>query len=158
MKKTTTPSETTEVAVNPRNEAIQRAYFALLSEVKSLIKFYPTDYLRTFFEIDYSSIALDCKHGFYSPMLHLRLEEHQEQLTICFAKNFTVKQQVGNYLDSLLTRSVYKHTAESNTEMNIEDALNVCVYNVDDYRQAKHLMDRGFKDCQKVTVELAEAA
>lgn len=153
MKATTQTTPTKEVALEAKNQAVTASYFAIITDVKDFIKRYPTDYLRTLIEIDYNSIGLSTKHGFYSPLIHLQLEEHEGQNFISFARNFNFKQQIGNHLDSLLTRCVYKHTAEAYTSIFIEDALNVTLYNVDDFRQAMLLLDKGFKDCKKITIE-----
>jgi len=154
MKQQNQVTPKAEETLTAKNECVKTAYFTTISEVKELIKLYPTDYLRTYIEVDYSSIGINTKHGFYSPLVHLQLEETEGQFIITFARNILLKQQVGNYLDSLLTRCVYKNTAEANTAVHIEDALSINLYKVDDFRHAKQLLDRGFKDCKKATVEV----
>lgn len=153
MKTTTVTQPTHEEALKAKNEAVKKAYFATLAEIKELIKLYPTEYLRTYLEVDYSNIGFSNNHGFYSPLLHLRFEEQMGECTIYFAKNYNVKHQVGFYLDTVLTRCIYKHTSALNTEINIEDTLNVSIFRPDDYREAKLLLDKEFKGCKKVTVE-----
>lgn len=153
MKTTTVTTPTPEEALKAKNEAVKKAFFAMLAEIKELIKLYPNDYLRTYLEIDYSSTGYSNNHGFYSPLLHLRFEGHTGECTIYYAKNFNFKQQVGFYLDTVITRCIYKHTSALSTEINIEDSLNVCIFRPDDYKEAKELLDKGFKGCQKVTVE-----
>ena len=154
MKQTTQANAQQESALKGRNAIIQEAYFKIINHVKEVLPLYPTDYFRTYMEVDYSSIGLNCKHGLYSPIAHLQLEDSDQGLTICFASNLATKHQLGNHLSNLLTRIVYKHTAEGNTTELIEDCLSVNNYNVDDFRQAKSLLDRGFKDAKKTTVEL----
>lgn len=153
MKQTTQANAQQESALKGRNAIIQEAYFKIINNVKEVLPLYPTDYFRTYMEVDYSSIGLNCKHGLYSPIAHLQLEDSEQGLTICFSSNLAAKHQLGNYLSNLITRLVYKHTGEGTTE-SIEDCLNVNNYNVDDYRQAKSLLDRGFKDAKKTTVEI----
>jgi hypothetical protein len=157
MKQTTPNSTEQKDALKGRNEAnnevIRAAYFNMIKDIKEALPQYPSEYFRTMLEVDYSSIGFNCKHGFYSPLLHLQLEESEQGLTICFASNLTAKHQLGNHLSNLLTRLVYKHTGEGSTSEFIEDCLSVNNYNVDDFRQAKSLLDRGFKDGKKTTVE-----
>jgi hypothetical protein len=152
MKTATPNTPTAEDALKAKNEAVKTAFFAMLLEIKQLIKLFPSDYLRTFLEVDYSATGFSNNYGFYSPLVHLRFEGHTGECTIYFAKNFSFKNQVGYYLDSVLTRCVFKHTSALNTEINIEDALNVGTFKVEDYREAKALLDKGFKGCQKATV------
>jgi hypothetical protein len=154
MKATTQPLPTKEDALKAKNDVVKNVYFAILLELKELIKFLPTEYLRTYIEVDYSSIGLDSKHGFYSPLSHLQLEEKEGLYIISFARNYFFKQQLGNYLDSLMTRCVYKHTSQETTDIPIEDSLEIKIYNKDDFRNAKSLLDKGFKDGKKTTVEL----
>jgi hypothetical protein len=136
-----------------KNEAVKSAYFNILSEVKSLIKHYPSDYFRTYLEVDYSEMGFTNQHGFYSPLIHLRFEESNGKCSIYFAKNFNVKQQIGYYLDTLLSRCVYNMTASTATPINIEDCLNVSLFRIETFHDAKLLLDQEFKGCVKVTVE-----
>jgi hypothetical protein len=152
MSKTTTTSATKEDALKAKNLAVQAAYETILKEVKAALTQYPTDYHRTFIEVDYSTLGLSCRHGLYSPLIHLQLEEVDGQLLIMFSRNMVIKQQIGYTLDGLLNRIVYKNTAESFTLVFIEDAVSMEAYNVDDYRQANGLILKGFKGGSKVTV------
>ena len=152
MKSNTVTKPTAEELLKAKNEAVKHAFFAILTEVKELIKLYQSEYLRTYLEVDYSATGFSNNYGFYSPMLHLRFEGHTGECTIYFAKSFGFKQQVGYALDSLLTRCVFKHTSSANTEIDIEDTLNVSNFKVEDYREAKALLDKGFQGCTKVTV------
>lgn len=154
MKPTTQAKADQESALKGRNAIIQEAYFKIINNVKEVLPLYPTDYFRTYMEVDYSSIGLNCKHDLYSPIAHLQLEDSEEGLIISFASNLAAKHQLGNQLSNLLTRIVYKHTGDSSNPEPIEDCLSVGNYNVDDFRQAKSLLDRGFKDAKKTTVEL----
>jgi hypothetical protein len=156
MKKLTMPAPSQENVLKSKNECVKTAYFAILSEIKSLITIYPSEYLRTFIEVDYSGIGFSNQHGFYSPLLHLRFEENKGECTIYFARNYNLKDKIGYYLDNLLTRCVYAKTAKGNYEIDIEDTLNVSYYRIDDYREAKNLLDSEFKGCKKVTVEFAK--
>jgi hypothetical protein len=153
MKQTTPSSDKPNDGLKALNDAITAAYQNIVSDVKAALPQYPTEYLRTFIEVDYSTIGLNCKHGLFSPMLHLQLEEKDGQLTISFAHNLIFKQQLGNRLDNLLTRLIFEHTNESNTSIPIEEYLNVSPYNMDNFRQAKSLLDRGFKGGCKTTIE-----
>jgi hypothetical protein len=144
---------TFEEILKAKNDFVKAAYFAILTEVKELIRLYPTEYLRTFLEVDYAQIGYSNQHGFYSPMLHLRFEEQKGECSIYFARNFNIKQQVGYLLDSLLTRCVFKHTDATAEGINIEDCLNISLLKLDDYFEAKSLLDKGFKGATKVTVE-----
>ena len=62
MKTTTEPAADTVLAV--KNEAVQKAYKAIIAEVKQLIPQFGTVYLRTFIEVDYTGIGINCLHGF----------------------------------------------------------------------------------------------
>jgi hypothetical protein len=152
MSKTTQPSAEKENPLQAKNEAITTAYQNILNEVKQVLPQYPTEYLRTFVEVDYNSLGIKCKHGFFSPLIHLQLEDNEGSLIIAFSRNLAIKSQVGNHLDGLLSRIVYKHTAEANTAIFIEDSLSADAYKVDDFRQATNLISKGFKDGKKVTV------
>ena len=152
MSKTTTNSASKEDALKARNEVVQAAYFTILKEIKAALAQYPTEYLRTFVEVDYSSLGLRSQHGFFNPLIHLQLEEAEGQLTILFSRNLAIKQQVGNHLDGLLSRIVYNQTAEANSAILIEDCLSAEAYQIDDFRQANNLILKGFKDGKKVTV------
>lgn len=152
MSKTTNTPSTKEPSLEAKNEAVSNAYKAILEEVKKALPAYPTEYLRTYVEVDYSSLGIKCKHGFFSPLIHLQLEDNEGDLQITFARNITIKQQVGNHLDGQLSRIVYKHTAEGSTLIFIEDCLSAEAFNVDDFRQASTLLSKGFKHGQKVTV------
>lgn len=152
MSKTTTNSAIKEDGLKAKNEAVQAAYQTILKEIKEALIQYPTEYHRTFIEVDYSSLGLNCKHGLFSPLIHLQLEEVEGQLFIMFSRNMATKQQIGYQLDGLLNRIVYRNTAESVTTIPIEDAVTLEAYNVDDFRQANSLILKGFKGGSKVTV------
>jgi len=145
--------QTAEAALLAKNEAVMNAYKAITSEVKQLITLFSTDYLRTFIEADYSAIGFTSLYGFYSPLIHLRLEQTDGVNTIYFARNYSFKAQIGHHLDAVLSRCVYKHTSKANTDIDIEDCLDISLYNLEDYKQTKGLMDRGFKGAIKTTVE-----
>lgn len=153
MKQTTATVPNAKDALKGKNEAITAAYFNIIKDIKAALPLYPTEYFRTYMEVDYNSIGLKCQRGFYSPLIHLQLEETEQGLTISFASNLTAKHQLGNHLSNLLTRIVYKHTGEGNTTEFIEDCLSINSYNIDDFRQAKSLLDRGYKDAKKTTIE-----
>ncbi|MDN5285687.1 MAG: hypothetical protein JWR38_1961 [Mucilaginibacter sp.] len=148
--------QTAEAALAVKNEAVTKAYKAIITEVKQLITLFSTDYLRTFIEVDYSSIGFTSIYGFYSPLLHLRLEQTDGVNTIYFARNYSFKAQIGYHLDAVLSRCVYKHTSKTNTGVDIEDSLDISIYNLEDYKQTKGLMDRGFKGAVKTTVEVSK--
>ena len=152
MSKTATYPPQKEDALKAKNEAVKTAYFNILADIKSALPQYPTEYLRTFVEVDYSSLGLRSQHGFFNALIHIQLEEVEGQLTIIFSRNLALKQQVSNHLDGLLSRIVYKHTAEANTEIFIEDMVSCEPFKVDDFRNANNLVLKGFKDGKKVTV------
>lgn len=152
MSKTTTNQGEKEIDLKARNETVRNAYFNILADIKSALPQYPTEYLRTLVEIDYSSLGMKCLHAFFSPLIHIQLEDTEGQLIISFSRNFAIKQQVSNYLDCLLSRIVYKNTAEAATEIFIEDAVSCEPFKVDDFRNANALILKGFKDGKKVTV------
>ena len=152
MSKTTTNSASKEDALKAKNDVVAGAYFTILKEIKAALPQYPTDYLRTFVEVDYNSLGLRCKHAFFNPLIHVQLEEAEGQLTILFSRNLTLKQQVGNHLDGLLSRVVYNNTAQANTSVFIEDCVSAEAYQVDDFRQANNLILKGFQHGKKVTV------
>ena len=152
MSKTTNTSAEPENALEAKNEAVKTAYSNIVIDIKAALPHYPTEYFRTYCEVDYNSLGINCKHGFFSPLIHLQLEDNEGSLQITFSRNLTIKQQVNNQLDNLLSRIVYKHTAEANTAIFIEDSLSYVLFKVDDYRQASNLISKGFKDAHKVTV------
>ena len=139
-------------AVEQKNNAIKTAFFEILKQVKAALTQYPTEYHRTFVEISYESLGINLKHGFYAALIHVQLHEVEGRLKISFSRNLTIKQQVGNYLDGLLSRIVYNNTAEAATEVLIEDSVSCELYNLNDFREANGLISKGFKDGQKVTV------
>lgn len=152
MSKTTSNPANKQDLLKAKNDVVKAAYETILKEVKEALVQYPTDYHRTFVEVDYNSLGLSCKHGFYSPLIHLQLEEVEGQLLIMFSRNMAIKQQIGYRLDGLLNRIVYRNTAESVTTVFIEDAVTLEAYNVDDFRQANNLILKGFKGGSKITV------
>ncbi|MDB5056429.1 MAG: hypothetical protein JWM44_4479 [Bacilli bacterium] len=152
MSKTTTTPANKEDALKGKNLTVQAAYESILKEVKGALPQYPTDYHRTFIEVDYSTLGMSCRHGFFSPLIHLQLEEVDGQLLIRFSRNVVIKQQIGYYFDGLLTRIVYRNTAEAATSVFIEDAVSMEAFNMDDFRQANGLILKGFKGGSKVTV------
>jgi hypothetical protein len=152
MSKTTTNPLTKEELLKAMNEAVTTAYFGILSEIKSVLTQFPTEYLRTYCEVDYNSLGMNCKHGFFSPLIHLQLIDEGGILKITFSRNLSPQQQVGSRLNNLLSRIVYKHTDEESTKVFIEDSLNCVAFSVDDYRQAINLIAKGYKEGQKVTV------
>ena len=154
--KTPTTEPTAEAALAVKNEAVLRAYNAIISEVKQLIPQFGTVYLRTFIEVDYSGIGTNCLYGFYSPLIHLRLDNFDGVATIYFARSYGFKEQIGFHLDAILSRCVYKNTSKVTTEVDIEDVLNISLYKVDDYKQSKGLIDMGFKGAVKYTLEAAK--
>ena len=154
MKTTTEPTADTVLAV--KNEAVQKAYKAIIAEVKQLIPQFGTVYLRTFIEVDYTGIGINCLHGFYSPLIHLRLDNMDGVTTIYFARSYGFKDQIGFHLDAILSRCVYKHTSKANTDVDIEDVLNISLYKIDDYKQAKGLIDMGYKGAVKHILEAAK--
>jgi hypothetical protein len=156
MKTTTTTQPTAEAALAVKNETVIKAYKAIITEVKELIPHFASDYLRTYIEVDYTGMGFNCLFGFYSPLIHLRLEEVDGVNFIYFARSYGFKSQVGYQLDAVLSRCVYKHTSASNTEVNIEDSLDISLYQIEDYKQTKSLMDRGFKGAVKHTLEASK--
>jgi hypothetical protein len=152
MSKTTTNQAPEISALEAKNLAVMAAYQTMLKEIKEALPQYPTEYHRTFIEVDYTSLGMNTKHGFFSPLIHLQLEEVEGQLLIMFSRNMVIKQQIGYRLDGLLNRIVYRNTAESATSTFIEDAVSMEAFNMDDFRQANSLILKGFKGGSKVTV------
>jgi len=152
MAKTTNNPANRETPLEAKNAAIKAAYENILKDIKEALPQFSSEYLRTFVEVDYNSLKIKCKHGFFSPLIHLQLEDIEGSLQITFSRNHTIKQQIGNYLDGLISRIVYKNTAESVTSIPIEDSVSSEIYRVDDFRQANNLILKGFKDGKKVTV------
>lgn len=152
MSKTTNTSTQQENPLEAKNEAVKTAYSNILTDIKAALPQYPTEYFRTYCEVDYNSLGINCKHGFFSPLIHLQLEDNEGSLQITFSRNLTIKQQVSNQLDNLLSRIVYKHTAEAKTAIFIEDSLSYVLFKIDDYRQANNLISKGYKEGHKVTV------
>lgn len=152
MSKTTTNPPKKEDDLKVKNEAVKTAYFNILELIKKALPQYNTEYIRTYIEVDYSTLGISCQHAFFNPLIHIQLEEVEGALIIKFSRNLTLKQQVSNHLDGLLSRIVYNETSEIKTTVFIEDCLIAEAYQIDDFRQANGLLAKGFKDAKKVTV------
>jgi len=149
----TTQTKATETdALKAKNEVVATTYQNIINAIKMALPSYPTEYFRTFVEIDYSSLNINCKHAFFNALIHLQLEEVEGALMILFSRNIVIKQQVGNQLDGVLSRIIYNETAAAKTPISIEDCVSAEVYRVDDFKQASSLLAKGFKGASKVTV------
>jgi hypothetical protein len=118
------------------NEAVEKAYLAIIRDIKQALALFPTEELRTYVERD--SLTND-SHSFYCPMVYISVAEYFGKRLISYAKNMRVKPHIGNHLDTLLIRIIYKHTSLDATKVNIEDRLEEYGYNASKFEDSlKH--------------------
>lgn len=111
-------------SVSNANEAVEKAYHAIIKEVKQHLTLFPTEELRTFVERTGHLNA----YSFYSPMVYISVADYYGKRMISYAKNFKVKPHIGNHLDTLISRTIYKLTSAEITKTNIEDRLEEYTY------------------------------
>ncbi|RVU01275.1 hypothetical protein EOD41_04725 [Mucilaginibacter limnophilus] len=121
-------------SIEDANLAVSSAYEVIIAEVKALLPQFPSEQLRTYVErID------DSTSTFFSPMVLISVGNLIDERIISFAKNPEIKSYVGLYLDTAITRCIYKHTGIQATEINIEDRLEEYTYQYSKFEDAlKH--------------------
>lgn len=139
--------------VQAKNAIVRKAYYAIITEIKQLLKHYPTEQLRTYIEATGYCLIGCGEHSLYSPLLHISLGELNDELIISFAKNLEVKSYVGFRLDNTLIRCIYKYTDAGATDINIEDCVEEYEYGYRNYQLAKQYCDEDTGNYQMVTVE-----
>ncbi len=120
-------------SVKKANEAVEKAYHAIIKEVKQILAACPTEELRTYVE---RTGKTSDSHSFYSPLGYISMAEYYGKRMISFAKNFKVKPHIGNYLDTLITRSIYELTSVEATKVDIEDRIEEYTYHYSKYDDA----------------------
>jgi hypothetical protein len=119
-----TPSNTQD-QVKTANEAVQKAYQALIKEVKKTLSKLPTEELRTFVE---RKGANNASLSFYSPLAYISVTENFGKAIIAYAKNFRAKPHIGYHFDTMIVRTIYKLTSAEVTKIFIEDRLEEYPY------------------------------
>ncbi|WP_345954762.1 hypothetical protein [Mucilaginibacter sp. PAMB04168] len=127
-----TPSKQDQ-AIKTANEAVEKAYQAIIKQVKQILADCPTEELRTYVE---RTGKTNESHSFYSPMVYISVGEYFGKRMISYAKNFKVKPHIGNHLDTLIVRSIYRLTSVEATKTNIEDRLEEYTYHYSKYDDA----------------------
>lgn len=123
-------------SVKNANQAVEKAYQAIIKEVKHALSLFPTEELRTYVEREGTN---NDSRSFYCPMAYISVAEYFGKRIISFAKNFRVKPHIGVQLDTLIPRIIYKHTSVESTKTNIEDRLEEYGYQSSKYEDAlKH--------------------
>lgn len=112
-------------SIKNANEAVEKAYQAIIKEVKQVLSIFPTEELRTYVERKGTN---NDSFSFYCPMAYISVAENFGKRTISFAKNFKAKPHIGPVLDSVIPRIIYKHTGVNATKINIEDRLEEYTY------------------------------
>ena len=119
--------------VKNANLAVEKAYEAIIKDVKQLLTVFPTEELRTYVEREGTD---NTSRSFYSPMIYIGVGEYFGKHMLSFAKNFKVKPHIGITLDTAIIRCIYKHTSVAVTKINIEDRLEEYTYYEEKYRDA----------------------
>lgn len=127
-----TPSKQDQ-SIKNANQAVEKAYQAIIKQVKQILADCPTEELRTYVERTGKTSE---SYSFYSPMVYISVGEYFGKRMISFAKNFKVKPHIGNYMDTLIVRSIYKLTSVEATKTNIEDRLEEYTYNGTKFQDA----------------------
>jgi hypothetical protein len=127
------PTNKQDQDVKNANTAVQKAYEAIIKEVKQMLVLFPTEELRTYVE---RVGTVNDSHSFYSPMIYIGVGEYFGKRMLSFAKNFKVKPHIGNTLDTAIVRCIYKHTGVSVSKINIEDRLEEYTYYGEKYKDA----------------------
>jgi hypothetical protein len=127
-----TPSKQDQ-SVKNANQAVVKAYQAIIKEVKQILAACPTEELRTYVERTGKTSE---SYSLYSPMVYISVAEYYGKAMISYAKNFKVKPHIGNHLDTLIVRSIYKLTSVEATKTNIEDRLEEYTYHYSKYDDA----------------------
>ncbi|UEG52591.1 hypothetical protein LLH06_16675 [Mucilaginibacter daejeonensis] len=141
-------------SVKIANEAVEKAYHAVIKQVKDLLANFPTEPLRTYVERTGTN---NNSHSFYSPLVYISVAEYYGKRMISFAKNPRVKPHIGPYLDSLIPRIIYKLTSVEVTKHSIEDRLEEYTYHYSKYDDAlKH--SETLDNYKKDTVHSNQAA
>lgn len=110
------------------NYAVSKAYGKIIREVKELLGLFPTEEFRTIVECS----RTDGKYELYSPLIYISTYKSHGRRCISFAKRPSIAE-VGRHLDSILVRSIYKHTACEVTDVNIEDRLEEFSYDYTEF-------------------------
>ena len=69
-------------------------------------------------------------------MVYISVADYFGKRMISFAKNFKVKPHIGNHLDTLITRCIYKHTSVEATKISVEDRLEEYTYHSSKFEDA----------------------
>jgi len=115
------------------NEAVSKAYHAIIKEVKKTLSQLPTDELRSYIEREGTN---ESSRSFYCPIVYISMAEYFGKTMIAFAKNFKAKPHIGVYMDTAIIRAIYKCTSVEVTKVNIEDRLEEYSYQPSKYEDA----------------------
>ncbi len=123
-------------SIKNANQAVEKAYQAIIKEVKQALSHFPTEELRTYVERKGTN---NDSQSFYCPMAYISVAENFGKRVISFAKNFRAKPHIGVQLDTVIPRIIYKHTNADATKINIEDRLEEYTYQYSKFEDAlKH--------------------
>ncbi|MGY3215300.1 hypothetical protein [Mucilaginibacter sp. HD30] len=107
------------------NQAVEKAYQAIIKEVKTVLASFPTEELRTYVERKGTN---NDSQSFYCPMAYISVAENFGKRVISFAKNAKAKPHIGPILDTVIPRIIYKQTAVESSKINIEDRVEEYTY------------------------------
>lgn len=125
--------ETKDQNIRTANQAVEKAYQAIIKEVKQTLAKLPTEELRTFIE---RAGTNDSSRSFYCPLVYISVTEYFGKAIIAYAKNFKAKPHIGVHLDTIIIRSIYKITSVDVTKTFIEDRLEEYIYQPSKYEDA----------------------
>jgi hypothetical protein len=120
-----TKSNTQDQTIKAANEAVEKAFQAIIKEVKQTLAQLPTPQLRTYVE---RKGANDTSQSFYCPLAYVSVTEYFGKTIIAYAKNFKAKPHVGMHIDTMIVRAIYKLTSVEVTKTFIEDRVEEYVY------------------------------
>lgn len=131
-----TKSNTQDQTIKTANQATEKAYHAIIKEVKKTLAQLPTEELRTVIEREGKT---ENSRSFYCPIVYISMAEYFGKTMIAFAKNFKAKPHIGVAMDTALIRIIYKHTSLEVAKVQIEDRLEEYTYQPVKYEDAlKH--------------------
>ena len=116
--------------VKARQEAVQKAYWQIISETIELLKTLPTPQLRTHIEVPEEGSV----HNFISTCIRISLSDDLE--LISYAKHFECRDYIGFHAYSELSRIIYRNTMRENSSVFIEDCLEEFCYDYTDFEKA----------------------
>ncbi|WP_423149729.1 hypothetical protein [Rubrolithibacter danxiaensis] len=126
-----------------RNHEIKKCYFKIIKEIAELSTSFKSENLRTRIEIDHkqNQNAQSEIYEVLTDYIYLCLNaDKQGHFSIAYALNDCASVYLGQALYTQVIRILYKLTASSNANVNIEDCLQVFPYYSEVFDDARNIV------------------